>query len=199
MKMRILLTLLLAIFITGCGVDDVIETAKAASVKNSDLRNMTDEEFCNYTSWKFNFGGSKDLAVHREAVRRKLYERTGRKCGLNDTYITALERNNASSGGEKSLFNSTKPSRVVYEQALAICEPRAKLAGEQNRSSHVAKKDNFYASCRKNVFGNFECDGESYQGGGAARGILNAMDKSALYSSAYKATFDSCMAEYGYY
>ena len=108
---------------------------------------------------------------------------------------------------EQSQINAKKPKVVKSEakpdtsslgytkaQAQAICEPQADLAGMNAANAYRPRTRSIDCFGYGSIV---SCNQGS--SGGAWGGILQGMQKTDAKRKAYRATMDSCMAQYGWY
>ena len=100
----------------------------------------------------------------------------------------------------------TEHPQVAWEQAIAICEPRAQLGGKRAEAVAASQTEHAEAfNCStSHAYGdtyNTTCAEADSGGGfaaGLAQGIADSMDGSLAYGDTYELTLKSCLAEYGW-
>ena len=83
-----------------------------------------------------------------------------------------------------------------YQQAKAICEPEAKMAGEQASGSYRGTDLGSTVRCRESGNG-FRCNQNS-NSGGFWGGVVDGLGKGFARRDAASAVLKSCMAKYGW-
>ncbi len=86
---------------------------------------------------------------------------------------------------------------VSADQAVAICTPRAKLAGNRAYNSVAETDYGSSARCRKTYSNNYYCSVRK-NSGGFTGGFADELSKGVAGRRAKKAEFASCLAEYGW-
>jgi hypothetical protein len=87
---------------------------------------------------------------------------------------------------------------VPYEQASAICNPRADLARMQAASNYQAPDPSYSEQCRPDLLGGYKCSSTRVSGGFAG-GFAAGLESGMVKKQAYKMALDSCMAEFGWF
>ena len=128
-------------------------------------------------------GGSCRPATAKEAAASKKAEA--------DRYEARI-----ASGNLRNLTKITKAPSVPADQAYAMCEPQASLAGKNAERYENSNKASGEFSCYK-IGVNVECR-ERSEGGGFYRGALDAMNSAEARNDARDAAMASCLAQFGW-
>ena len=124
---------------------------------------------------------SPEFKNYRETLRKEAAAEYAAKAAANNlSDLTAIISNPSTSA----------------DQAYAICEPQADLAGESAARNAGSNRGSGEFSCSR-IGTTMECS-ERSRGGGYARGILNSLNRSDARDGARDAVMASCLAQYGW-
>jgi len=129
----------------------------------------------------------------RFAAPRKLSKSIGGKHGNNPATSSADSHRTVNTGGLRPLIDN--PS-ISGAQALAICEPQAKMAGENASRSYRSTSYGSSVNCSGYGY-NINCNVND-NSGGFWGGFADGLGKGMARREARDAALNSCLAQYGW-
>ena len=112
------------------------------------------------------------------------------------TSFSAPKKKATTSNNSSGWRSFSANPRHSLEQAKAICEPQARMAGEQAGGSYRGTDLGSTVRCRETVLG-YNCN-QSRISGGFWSGVADALGERGAERKAAMAVLNSCMAKYGW-